>query len=255
MRKISALVAVVVACGAMAAVASAGPASMDADGNALMLDASFNTPASSSNRFIQPGVLEIHSLYGNFRGNPGPDESSDINLTLPKGTRVNSRNFPACPVPAQQSDFGNQARCPSTSRIGSGKVSVDARRSNIQNQLSGTLTVYNGAVVDGVPTISLMAEINTGGPEPLRTELNFKIQKGPKIVQFDPLGRPRGAAAFTITTLDLKVGRTIKSGRDRFPFFETPTTCKKTWAFSLTLVRNSSTTSAKHTQPCIKLIG
>ena len=254
MRKTTALVAALATCGAIAGAANAGEASIDADGNILTVDASFDPPNSSSKRTIQGVTLEVHSAYGNFRGNPGPSEGSDITFGLPKGSRVNSLNFPKCPLPTEQSEFGVQSRCPSTSKIGSGKVSVDARPSGIQNQLKGTLTVYNGAASGGRPTLMMMAEI-PNGESTIRTEINFRVDKGPKLVQFDPLGRPRGGTAFSITALDLKVGRTIRSNGERFPYFEAPTTCKKSWAFELALVRNSSTTSAKDTQPCLRLVG
>lgn len=261
MRKISAFAAVAALCGALAAAANAGQPTIDGSGNVLMLDAQFNTPATSSSRTNQGAVLEMHSFYGNFRGNPTPSEASNINFDLPKGAVVNNALFARCPVPTPET-LGDETRCPAASKVGTGTVSVDARRSGINDQLNGTVNVYNGHQRNGAYTIQIITTIPVpGAANPIKSELDFEVRKGPKLVEFDTVAPASNDASFDITSLNLLVGKTvngvIKGRKAKISFFVTPKTCaKKGWAFELGLARpTTGTMVAKDTAPCIKVIG
>lgn len=262
MRKIAACVAAAALCGALAGVANAGKATIDANGNVLMLDAQFNTPASSSNRTAQGAVLEMHHFYGNFRGNPTPTESSNISFKFPKDTIVNSALFARCPIPTAET-LGQESRCPPASKMGGGTASVDARRAGFSDQLNGTVNVYNGAARNGVPTLQLIATIpNPSDPNnPIKSELDFEIRKGPVLAEYDTVPPSSENAIFDITAFDLVVGKTVngvvKGKRAKISYFVTPKTCtKKGWAFELGLTRASQPPAiAKDTAPCLKVTG
>lgn len=260
MKKITALVAVAVALGAMATTAYAGKATIDANGNFLMLDASFTPPATSSSKTKQGVVLEMQHIYGNFRGNPTPTEASNINFKMPKSTVVNSALFARCPL-ATAETLGVESRCPAASKIGTGTATVDARRSGIPDQLSGTLNVYNGAQRNGVYTLMLIATIPVPGvPTPITAEIDFEVRKGPQLVEYDTVEPTSNNASFDITQFDLTVGKTVKgvlNGKQaRISFFEAPKTCKKRWAFELGLTRATQPSMiAKDTSPCLKVTG
>ena len=261
MRKISALAAVAALCGALAAVANAGQPTIDSNGNVLMLDAQFNTPASSSNRTAQGAVLEMHHFYGNFRGNETPTEASNINFKLPKGTVVNNALFARCPLPTQET-LGDETRCPPASKVGSGTVTVDARRSGVNDQLNGTVNVYNGAQRNGAYTVHIISTIPIPGvANPIKAELDFEVRKGPQLVEFDTVMPTSNNASFDITNLNLLVGKTvngvIRGRRAKISYFVMPKTCtKKGWAFELGLARpTTGSMVAKDTAPCLKLVG
>jgi hypothetical protein len=260
MYKITALVAVAVALCAMATTAHAGKATIDSSGNFLVLDASFSPPATSSSKTRQGVVLEMHHMYGNFRGNPTPTEASNINFKLPKGTVVNQALFARCPVPTAET-LGDESRCPPASKMGSGTASVDARRSGLPDQLNGTVNVYNGASRNGVPTLALIATIPVpGAAEPIKAELDFEIRKGPNLVEYDTVPPTSANASFDITSFGLTVGKTVNGvlngKKARISFFEAPKTCKKSWAFELGLTRASQGSMiAKDTAPCLRVTG
>jgi hypothetical protein len=261
MRKISACVAALALCCALAASANAGQATIDDKGNVLMLDAQFNTPATSSSRTAQGAVLEMHHFYGNFRGNPTPDEASNINFKFPKGTIVNSTLFARCPIPTAET-LGVESRCPPASKMGTGTASVDARRSGLADQLSGTVNVYNGAARNGVPTLQLIATIPVpGSATPITAEIDFEIRKGPELVEYDTVAPTTNNASFDITAFDLLVGKTVngvvKGKKAKISYFVTPKTCtKKGWAFELGLTRATQPSAiAKDTAPCLKVTG
>jgi hypothetical protein len=262
MRRISAFAAVAAVCGVFAPVASAGAPTIDPNGNVLMLDAQFNTPATSSSRTAQGAIFEMHHFYGNFRGGPTPSEASNISFNFPKGTLINNALFARCPVPTQET-FGNESRCPAASKMGTGTVSVDARRSGIPDQLNGTVNVYNGATRNGVGTLAIIATIPVpGSPNPIRSEIDFEIRKGPQLVEYDTLPpAPDNSASFDLTSFSLKVGKTVngvhKGRKVKIPYFVTPKTCSKNgWAFALTLTRaTAGNTVARDTAPCLKVTG
>jgi hypothetical protein len=260
MRKISALVAAAALCGAVAGVAHAGPATIDSDGNFLMLDAQFDVPATSSSKTKQGAFLEMHHVYGNFRGNPTPTESSNISFKMPKGAVVNSALFARCPLPTTDT-IGQENRCPAASKVGTGTVSADARRSNVPSQLNGTVNVYNGASRNGVPTLALISTIDLGGGSSFKAELDFEVRKGQQLVEFDPVQPTSNNASFDITAFNLRVGKIVngivKRRKTKISFFETPRTCtKKGWGFELALNRpTTGSMIAKDTAPCIKVVG
>jgi hypothetical protein len=259
MRKFSALAALVALCCAGVGVANAGQANIDANGTALSLDASFSPPITSSKSTRQGVTLELHQFYGNVRGNPTPTEGADVNVGLPGGTVFNSAAFAACPLPTDPKQFGVRSRCPAASQVGTGTVQVDARKSGLTDPLNGTVVVYNGAKSGSTPTVILMASLPTPGGGEIITEIDMKVEKGPKLVGYDPLNRPRGSSLYDITRLDLAVGKTVgvkANGKNiKVPFLQAPVVCKKSWAFSLTLVRDSGTQTATDTAPCQKVVG
>lgn len=261
MRRITALVAALALCGGLVATAQAGKPAIDDNGNFLMLDASFSPPATSSSKTKQGVVLEMQHIYGNFRGNATPTESSNISFKMPKDTVVNSALFARCPV-ATAETLGDESRCPAASKMGSGTASVDARRAGIPQQLNGTLNVYNAAQHGGVYTLALIATIpNPSGGEPIKAEIDLEVRKGPELVEFDVVPPTSGDSIFDITSFDLRVGKTVngvvKGKKTKISLLVAPKKCsKKGWAFELGLTRTTQPSMiAKDTAPCLTVSG
>ena len=257
MRKLSVLAALAALCGVMAAVANAGSPTLADNGNVLMLDAAFNPALSSTKRVKQGANLEVHVLYGNLRGNPTADRTSVVDVKLPKDTKINQPLFARCPVATAETQ-GDAKRCPPASKIGTGEVVVDARASNIPDRIVGKIDVYNGATRNGLPTITLIANLTLNGT-PFSVELPLEVRKGPQLVQFDPENRPEGQSAYSIERIDLNIGKTvngiIKGRKAKISYFETPSSCKKTWAFEIGVTNSQQAIRAKDTAPCVKVVG
>ena len=250
MRKLIPALVATAACVAAVPIAHAGQANIDANGNVLMLDAAFHQALTSGKSFKRPVTLELDTLFGNIYGNPTPTEGSDLTFGLPKGTGINASKFPACPIPPDDASAGDDSRCPSGSQIGSGTALVDGRKSGLGSGNPGTIKIFNGAPHNGNPTVIFMAKV-TVGTTVIPAEIDLDVLKGPKLVEFDPQGRPRGNAAFDITSTHLKAGKTIKVKGKQVGYFTAPATCKNTWAFFITLTRDSGTQTAKDTAPCV----
>ena len=250
MRKLIPALVATAACVAAVPIAHAGQANVDANGNVLMLDGAFHQALTSGKSFKRPVTLELHTLFGNVYGNPTPAEGSDLTFGLPKGTTINASKFPGCPIPPSDATAGDDSRCPSGSQIGSGTALVDARKSGLGSSNEGTIKIFNGLPHNGNPTVIFMAKVHVGDVT-IPAEIDLDVLKGPKLVEFDPQGRPRGMASFDITSTDLTVGKTIKVKGKTVGYFAAPATCKNTWAFSLTLTRDSGTQTAKDTAPCV----
>jgi hypothetical protein len=250
MRRLALLPVALLACVVLAPGANAGQADINANGDVLTLDAAFHQALTSGKSFKRPATLELHTLFGNLYGNPTPAEGADLTFGLPKGTTINASKFPGCPIPLDDATAGDDSRCPSGSQIGSGTALVDARKSGLGSSNQGTVKIFNGLPHNGNPTVIFMAKVTVGATT-IPAEIDLDVLKGPKLVEFDPQGRPRGAAAFDITSTDLKVGKTIKVKGKQVGYFAAPATCKNTWAFSLTLTRDSGTQTAKDTAPCV----
>jgi hypothetical protein len=259
MRRLVLLPVALLACVAVASAAHAGQANIDSDGNVLMLDASFS-PLAASAGSPRPVSLEIHTLFGNIYGNPTPSQAADLTFIMPKGAKYNGASFAACPLPTTDEQLGDTTRCPAKSQVGTGTVTVDARKTSpTLNRLEGTVKVFNGAAHKGKRTNMLLVDIPVGGTS-IKAEIDFDVV-GNKFVEFDYANRPRGQATFDITRVDLKIGKTIKVKGKTVSLLAYNPTCpvhgfslQSVRDFSLQAVRDSGTQTATDTPPCVKAL-
>jgi hypothetical protein len=236
---------------ALASVAYGGPAATDSNGNVSVVDIGLSPPVASSRRAPVGAEVTFHEFFGNRDGQPLPRVTRTV-IEVPPGTRDNGRLFAKCPLPKTPEELGSK-RCKRAARVGSGTVEADARPT-IEEPLAGTLTVYNGGLRNGHPTLIMLADVRVGSGK-ASGELDFEV-RGSKLTSLDPPeGTPQGL--FTITKVDVLLGKTIRrrSGgkRVRVSLFETPRTCRHgTWrSRSTQTFEGGGHLTAVDTAPCV----
>ena len=236
---------------ALAAMAHAGPAATDSNGNVSVLDVALSPPVAGSPTSRGGTKLTFHEFFGNRKGALLP-RVTKTTIRLPPGTGSNGRLFPKCDLPDKPDEVGKD-RCTKASRIGSGTVEVDARPT-LEEPLVGKLVAHNGELRGGRPTLILLATVVVGGSE-ARGELDFEM-RGSKLVSLvPPEGTPQGV--FVITKVDAAIRATTilrrRGRRVRASLIETPRTCRRgTWRSSSTQAfEGGGRLTAFDTAPCL----
>src|SRR3954470_17737599 len=239
MLKLASIGAAAASAVALVSVAHAGPAATDSNGNVSVVDIALTPPVASSRRTPVGAEVSFHEFFGNRNGHPLPRVTRTV-IEVPAGTRNNGRLFAKCPLPKTPEQLGSK-RCKRAARVGSGTIEADARPT-IEEPLVGELTVYNGALHNGNPTLVMLADVTVGNGK-ASGELDFEM-RGSKLTSLDPpKGTPQGL--FTITKVDVALAKTIHVRRGgkrvRVSLFETPRTCRRgTWRSSSTQIFEGS---------------
>ena len=257
--RLVALVLSAATIGGAAAIAEAGPAAVDANGNFAMLDVDVSPPQAGARNRPQGVQLGFHYFTGNRETGSRPPNQTSGTIRLPRGLVTNAELFPACALPRNAQEFG-QKRCTRAQRIGSGTGEADARPA-IAEPIPFTFVAYNGAPRNGNGTIVFLADARVGD-QTITTELDFEIRRevrgqfGSALVSLPP---PEGVPAgdFSMVRLDFNLGRNIvariRGQRTRVSYFEAPTTCRRSWRFSNEAVfaDNAGTLTAIDDAPCV----
>lgn len=228
--------------GAVVADAPAGTPAIDAAGNYIDLDVNVFPPKAKKG-----GSIEYHSFSGN-RVNPGGVmPSSDIKVAFPKGFAFHSAPFPKCTL--NTAEFSS---CPDDALIGTGTAegavkAADGSLTYVPVDLKG----YNGAPVDGKPTLIFLGQSNGSTV----AELDFTIESagnGPLLDDIvDPSAEPSPIfiTQFNLTTKSLHKGK----GRKRVNFLDTAKKCpKRGWKFTQTNTNANGSLAATSYSPCTK---
>jgi hypothetical protein len=216
-----------------------------------VVDVALSPPIASSPGAPVGATLTFQEFFGNRNGAQLPRVTRTA-LEFPAGTRNNGRLFAKCDIPDSSAEVGKK-RCSRASRIGSGSVEADARPS-IEQPLAGKLVAYNGELHRGNPTVILLADVTVGGGV-VTGELDFEMRGSTLISLAPPEGTPEGL--FTITKVDLSVGKTIRVRRGgrrvRVSLINTPRTCRQgTWRTRATQTfEGGGTLTAFDTSPCV----
>jgi hypothetical protein len=251
MLKLASIGAAAAAAAVLVSAAHAGPAATDSNGNVSVVDIGLSPPLAGTRAKPVGAKVTFQEFFGNRNGQPLPRVTRTV-IEVPKGTRNNGRLFAKCPLPRTPEELGSK-RCKRAARIGSGTVEADARPT-IEEPLVGDLTVYNGGLRHGNPTLVLLADVKLGTGK-VSGELDFEM-RGTKLTSIDPpKGTPQGL--FTITKVDVVLGKTVRLRRGgkrvRVSLFETPTVCRRgTWRSSSTQTfEGGGHLTAHDTAPCV----
>lgn len=253
----------VTAAGAVG-VATAGPASTDANGNFAVLDVDVSPPQAGTKTLARGIGLTIHEFFGNSKNGSRSPYTGDAIIRLPRGMRANAATMASrCPLPASTDQVGMETRCPAAAKIGSGTGEADARPT-IQEFLPATVNAYNGELHGGNPTLVLMITASAG-TTPLHAEVDYEYTDDPngpygvKLATFKPVA-DANSTFLGIRKLDLNLPNKVvkvkgpKGKRVRVYYLEAPTKCSKVWAFAQTTATPAADASLTATDvvACVK---
>ena len=176
----------------------------------------------------------------------------------------NGRLFPRCKL--SRLEHGGPAACPRGSRVGIGTATGSARPV-VQAPVKAELTLFNGDLRDGIPTVLIYVKPELGPPltvvdvikkrsDGIYTD-NAEIPRIPTVP-----GQPDAATTSVhLRTLSVFVKKKVRKrvGRRRViktvkvPYIEAPTTCNGRWTYTGQLTFESGETlKLSSSQPCTK---
>jgi hypothetical protein len=200
-RKLTVLATALASLLALSAVALAGEATSPS-GQVQTLDAGHSSTKASTRKRSRGTYVTIKlSLRRADAGKASPTTGAVVHL--PRGIRLNYRDFPACDQNKLESD--GPRGCPRKSKVGRGRIRADARPV-VTNEVGGTVTAFNGKrrtyLLYVVPEIS----------SPLVIPGRLKGSRSKPRLDFDvPLvptlpGQPNA----TLTYFEVKTGGKVK---------------------------------------------
>ena len=195
------------------------------------------TPARAGGRGV---TLHFHSDYASTKpgGQQPPYNEKSLTVREPKGMVMHTAAVPACQESKVLAAKGDaQSVCSSTSKVGRGSVTVNARPT-IKTLITGTITAYNGVDDGGAggfrkgsPVLILFVKTSIG----VITSDYLHVVKSPTGVlltggQAKPAKPGTVAGDITLQRLDLTI-----SGSGKSAYITAPRTCTGSWPFSLTI--------------------
>jgi hypothetical protein len=256
MRKLAALMVTGTALASLTAGAEAGTPATDASGKFTVLDIEIFPPRAGTPARRQGVTIAYHFFAGNRLTGQRIPGNQGVTIRFP-GFRNNARLFPKCPLPRNAQELGRN-RCSNATRVGGGTVEGDARP-QVATPIQARVSIFNGTLRNGNPTLILFATATVGG-RPVTSETNYQARPAGGGFNLELLPAPSGAPAglFSLTRVDITVGRTIRvrrAGRAvAVSLLESPLTCPpRGWALSQTNVfaGGGGTLTARDTQPCV----
>lgn len=182
-------------------------------------------------------TVRLYAVYKNPKhpGKQPPYNTKSVIFVLPKGLALHPRNAPACKESIQVNNNGSVNGCPAASKIGTGKIVVNAAPT-IPGLIPAALTIYNGiddGGYGGYPTGSRLLIFYLHTSLGLNTTEFFHIVKsGGSYKLISNMSKPASPGitpgTFSLQTVDL----TLKSSANK-PFFTNPGTCTGSWGFFL----------------------
>lgn len=176
------------------------------------------------------GGLTVRTVF-HVRDDTGvkPIPLTKTTLRFPKGAKVNAKYFKKCSRSALEAK--GPSGCPRTSKIGTGTALGDARP--IISDVKTKITMFNGQLAGGNPTILIYAVPEISSPLTIQAELK-RQRSGPygyvleAVVPTIPTlpNQPNASVTFfDATTLD----RTIRRKGRRIHYIEGPIVCNGTY--------------------------
>jgi hypothetical protein len=255
MRKLIVLVVSLSVLGG-AAVALAGQAATNPNGDFVNLNVAITPPVAGTAKAPQGVGIAFDSFAGNRINGNIVTNSSGITVRFNRGFAENGLLFPACKINTKAI-----TTCPKSTQIGTGvgEVSLPGNGGAPPTFVVAKLVGYNGKPLSGkTPTAIFIALLN-GKPT---AELDFTIKQqptGPYGLAFSQIIFPdSGPAVFTITKFSLKVPdrttkRRVRGKSQTVHLFTAPTTCHGSWQFAEILTATGQPTlTATDSQPCVK---
>jgi hypothetical protein len=254
MRRLTALVvAAVMLAGASAALAAI----------TISLDGGFRPNATGTKKKPRPTTAYIDFTIAEDTGaQPSPLRKVVADHGVP--VVFNGRHFPKCKLTRLES--GGPAACPRGSLVGRGTATGSARPV-VQNPVNAELTLFNGDLRNGIPTVLFYVRPEIGAPF---TVVDV-IKRRPDGVYTDNVeippiptvpGQPNAATtAVHVRTLNVfvkrKVSRRIRGRRVtrtvKLPYIEAPTICNGRWPYTAEFTFESGETKTLTSpQPCRK---
>ncbi len=254
MRKYVGLAVTIVTL-ACAAIALAGQAATNGNGDFIDLSVAVTPPVAGSAKAPQGVGVSFDSFGGNRISASAESAGNSIVVRFNKGFKVNSALFPSCKI-----NPTGISQCLKSTQIGTGVAEAELAAPNgaAPTYIPAKLIAYNGkpfrtkaptlifvALVNGKPTTALdfTAAQQPQGPYGLAfSEIQFPSSGGPSI----------GISKFSVNLPDRTVTHKVRGKSVKVHLIEAPTTCTGSWVFSQT---NSFTTggslTATDSQPCI----
>jgi hypothetical protein len=218
-------------CGAALAIAVLLVPAMPASA-ATTQEVEFTARYAKSARNKERGGISLRTTIRitDDAGAPAPLQLTHTTLRFPKGAVVNARFFPKC-NPAALRQRGPRA-CPKGSKIGSGRA-IGLAPPIVQDPVNAKITLFNGKLEDGDPTIIIYALPDLGPvmtlPGVLKsgrgTPYGYILDTPVPPIKTLPSAPDASISLFDATTRDLTVrrrGRTIH-------YIDSPVLCDGTF--------------------------
>jgi hypothetical protein len=251
-------IALIAAVGVLsgAAVALAGQAATNPQGEFVALNVAVSPPVAGTAKVPRGVAVSFDSFAGNRINGNTPSMNDSIVVRFNKGFKWNGRRFPACTI-----DVTDITVCPKSTRLGRGtaEASIAGANGAPPTFLPARLVVYNGKPYrTKAPTLIFVAYMN-GQPA---AELDFRVEHkptGPYGLAFDDIDFPSapppvfGLTKFSVSVPDQTVTRRRRGKKVKFHLVEAPTTCRGSWKFAQTnSFPNASPLTATDSEPCAR---
>jgi hypothetical protein len=233
----------------------------------LEIKASPNKVSKSKSK-LTPIRLAINVGFGDTDpAAPQPPYLKKVVIRFNEGGTYNGKLFPKCKASALLAK--GPSACPKGSKIGKGTATAAAQP--VLPSVNAVLTLFNGELKGGVPTVIIYAVPDISSP----LTISGTVKKGPKVscgdggkcdyvLTFDvpdiPTlpGQPNAAVITTKTQTDnvfVKKKKRVKGKKKtvKIPLIGAPTKCTGKWvADSNVTFGDGSTATAKTSAPCKK---
>jgi hypothetical protein len=257
MRKLIIVVTSVVVL-AGAAVALAGQAATNPNGDFVDLNVAISPPIAGTAKAPQGVGIAFDSFTGNRVNGNTVSNNTGITVRFNRGFTDNSLLFPACKINTK-----GLSSCPKGTQIGTGvgEVSLAGKNGAPPTFIAAKLVAYNGKPFSGKnPTVIFIALLN-GKPT---AELDFTIKQqptGPYGLAFSEIIFPStgsgpvfGITKFSLNVPDKTTKRRVGGKLQTVHLITAPTTCNGTWKFEQTNTFSGGepTLNATDSEPCVK---
>jgi hypothetical protein len=242
--------AVAAVLAAFVATALGGPIVTKPTGEYLAVSATLSPPVASTAKSPVGSVVEFHLLQGNRVDPAAPETSTDFKIKYPKGSAINSADFPQCKVSLDPNGFSS---CAANTSIGTGTAEGSLPDgsggvSYVPVQLKG----YNGGKLAGKPSFIFQGIL--GGQ--IVAEFDFQIlnaSTSPVLDDFTIPGTTPSSIGFTQFNFKAK-DLTTKVKGETVHLETNPTSCPKSgWKFTVDeTLQEAGTLEATSTAPCTK---